>query len=140
MTPNIQFDIGKVIKLGNHYTITMTYIYFDLPVNPKSPKKIKEYFWEKHSIVIGNTQLRTLMLLQERLSTTHDAYDVLTGIIEYNKLRYTIKNYLDCILKHHINGKINLVKVDGHLVMPNGRPLPKSPEILECIIKQELGD
>ena len=82
-----------------------------------------------------------IKVLESKLEEMEDynypegATEELTMFVEWMKLKYTIKNYLDCIMRHEEeNGKVYLRDVDGTLMMPNKQPLPYSPDITKAII------
>jgi hypothetical protein len=59
-------------------------------------------------------------------------FNEIYGIVSYLRLKYSVKNYLDCILRHQIDGRIQLREVNHEFIMPNKQPLTGNPEILEC--------
>lgn len=131
----IEFDIPSIVALRKDYSGTMDFIKDELPdVNWESRIETKDYFSSTFGIFLDNTTVSTLKSYQSMTeSFSEKAHFVLTGLIEYYKLKYTIRNYLDNILKHNVEGVVNLRRENNQILMPNKRPLPTSPSITECI-------
>lgn len=135
--PYLEFDLDEVKDLRSCYLATIDTLLKDLPdVNWNSRLEVKDYFLSEHDLVLDSLKISELHSLVEFLDEDSDEYDVLSGLVEYLKLKYTVKNYLDCILRHEDNGKVYLRDVDGELRMPNKQPLSYSPDITDCLISQ----
>jgi len=139
MEPNIEFDINKVKELKADYKKIMAYNLEQLPnINWDSSKQVIELFKKGLDIDIDNVRISTIDPYLNFLDHDSDAFQVVYGYSSYLKLKYAIKNQLDCILRHEDNGKVALRLHNGKLMMPNKQPITSSPEIQACIIAQNL--
>jgi len=130
----IEFDIPAIISLTKDYQKTMEFIKDELPsINIDSRIEVKDYFQSEFEIPLKRTSIEYLKEWANILEDDSEAKFVLTGLIEYYKLYYTINNYLMNIIKHQQGGRVCLRKVDGKTLMPNKRELPRSPDIVACI-------
>lgn len=133
--PYIVFNIGMIVALKDRYEKNIAFLKTQLPdVNWNSRVATRRFFEEKLGIFLENvtiSHLETYLALLDHDSTD---FDVINGLVLYLKQKYTISNYLDCILRHHENGRVNLRHHEGAWVLPNKRPLTTSPEIQECIV------
>jgi hypothetical protein len=134
----LEFDLDEVRDLKFCYEQTIESLLADLPgINWNSRLEVKDYFKYEHGIKIDSLQIgyleARLSLYKANCGTT-PASEIMASLIEYLKLKYTIKNYLDCILNHaDENGKVPLRVVEGCYVMPNRQPLPEAQAILDCL-------
>lgn len=132
--PYICFDIEKIQALRDRYMVNLEFLKGQLPqCNWNSPAAIKRYFEEKLGILLENVTIAHLETFLPMFDHDSEEFDILNGLILYLKQKFTIANYLDCILRHHQNGRVNLRHHQGAWVLPNKRPLTTSPEIQECI-------
>ncbi len=131
----IKFDIGKVLDLKDVYCEVMQFVQQDFPeCNLNSSNQIKGYFWDQFNSVIPDTKIQTFKSLMELYPETHPLYEAAEQLSVYLKAKYTLKNYINCILKHENDGIITLRKIGGNLVMPNKQPLSYNDEISQCVL------
>lgn len=132
--PYIEFDIEKIGVLRNLYLSTKKIIEKDLPnINWQSAKQIKMFFSEYFGIKIPNATISTISKHLCHFQENTEDYYLIQGIVEYLRLRYFIKNYLDCILRHHKNGKVYLRLHQEQWVMPNKQPIPNADALQGCM-------
>jgi hypothetical protein len=138
MAVYITYNIEKISELKECYEINKQWIRSQLPkIDWDSRKEVKQFFEENLGIILQNVKIKNIMAYQEMFSHDTEQYDIINGFVSYLKLKYIIKNYLDCIIRHNENGKVYLRQVgNGQITFPNKQPLPKSPEIEACIITQ----
>lgn len=134
----IEFDMPAIYELESSIDATIDFLLAELPdINWSSRLDVKDYFLAEHRLYLESIKISELILIN---STIQDEYselkNVLTLFIEYLKLKYLKRNYIDCILRHNINGKMYLREVSGQLVYPNKRPISYSTHITDCIISQ----
>jgi len=136
----IGFDIDKINRLKATYESAMATAYKLLPegTNWNSGKEITKYFKDWFDIDLKSIQIKELEQHYEYLD--HDSTEFLTiyGLTAYLKMKYTVSNYLDCVLKHHRKGVVYLRYFNGKLSMPNRRPLSHSEEVKSCITHTNL--
>lgn len=143
----IEFDIPAICQLKADYEKTIEFILDELPdVNWNSYQDTYGYFSEEYNIHIGSTRIQSLYEFLDDLDnnpeTTEFAHNIneckelLQGLIELKKLQFTLRNYINNILKHNEGGVYNLRLVNGEWKMQNKRDLPYSPDILECVISK----
>lgn len=140
--PYIEFDIDEIEDLKKDYEATMEFILEELPpVNWNSRVEAKAYFSDEYGIALYSLRLQDLSDTISQLGPfgygrgdIEQCKDELNGLLEYLKLKYTTHNYLDCILRHHKQGKVYLRSVDGIWKLPNKQPVPQCPELTRCII------
>ena len=132
--PYIDWDILKVKRLKDLLTENMRLIKEFLPegVNWDSPKQVKEFVTNKLGIVMEDVKIETLKGVMEKLDHDSESFDIINGYDMYLRQKYSISNYLDCVLKHHESGRVYLRHHEGQWVLPNRRPLSGSPEIVAC--------
>jgi hypothetical protein len=128
------YDIEKVSALRNLYHSNMLFIQGQYNFSLSSNKQIKEYLADYFGLTIKNVTIKQIADQRDNFAHDTEIYDILNGIVTYLRLKYTIKNYLDCILRHEKDGKLYLRLGNGELLFPNKRPLSRSPEIEGCII------
>ena len=146
----IEFDIPAICQLKEDYEKTIEFIKDELPdINWNSITETSDYFRYEHNI---NLYSLSIVNLKELLNDIQDndsetieyATDtdvccfVLTGLIELKKLQYTLRNYINNILKHNEGGYYPLRKIDGQWRMMNKQPLSYLQEIQECVISQSI--
>jgi hypothetical protein len=133
--PYIHFDMAKVETLKTVYELNLEFILEELPeINWDSAKQVKKYFSENFDIKLENVKIdHVLSHLEEH---THDspAFDVINGFVLYLRSKFTLKNYIGCIERHAVDGKVTLRSFGGSWVLPNRRPISLNPEIEECVI------
>ena len=132
--PYIDWDIEEVKALKAFLTENMRLIKEFLPegVNWDSPKQVKEFVTNKLGIVMEDVKIETLKGVMEKLDHDSESFDIINGYDMYLRQKYSISNYLDCVLKHHESGRVYLRHHEGQWVLPNRRPLSGSPEIVAC--------
>ena len=134
MEPWIDYDVDKIKKLREEYQTNLDFLRDQLPegLNLESPEKIKKYFRDSLEINLQNVKISYISKLLDHFDTDSQEYDFINGLVLYLKLRFTIRNYLDCILRHQNHGRVNLRLMAGQWVMPNRQPISSSPEIIAC--------
>ena len=140
-TPYIEFDMDEINELKLDYENTLEFITSELPeVNWNSRVETKSYFSDEYNVAINSLKIAelrdTISRLDEQEYFEGDrdrCKDELTGLLELLKLKYTLHNYLDCILRHHTEGRVYLRNIDGEWKMPNKQPISTNPELTRCI-------
>jgi len=130
----IQFEIRKIELLRQSHLAAIDFIVSELPpCNWNSPREIRRFYQDYFDKSLDNVKIKTLEA--HLLTCLEDSleYEVTHGLILMFKLQYTVRNYLDCILRHHQEGIVKLRLVDGVWKMPNKQALSLAPEITECI-------
>lgn len=136
--PYTVWDMNKVKSLREAFVGQMAFIKSMLPAAEwDSPKQVLDYFQNVLEITVENVKIAHLSEVLHQLDHDSFEYDVLNGYIMYLKLKWSVQNYLDCIIRHEINGRVNLRLHQGKWVLPNKRPLSGSPEIIECMTHSE---
>ena len=132
----IKFDIIKISDLEEAYECSMEFLLESLPrINYNSSSQVCNYIKENLGVDIQNMRINTLIDLQKRFNNSMEK-DFLDYLIAFLKMKYTVKNYLRCILRHHKEGVVLLRTIDGRLCLPNRQPLSYNEEIINCIIEQ----
>lgn len=136
--PFIEFDMKKIEALKTTYNESIKFILDELPdLNWDSAKQVQNYFRDYFDIKLENVKIAHVLSHLESVSHDSPAFDVINGFVLYLKQKFTLKNYIDCIIRHNINGRVNLRHFGGRWVLPNRQPLSLNPEITECIIAQK---
>ena len=131
----IKFDLEKVKELKQIYENAMLAIKEALPnVKLNSRKEIINFFQDNLNIPLQTNRIRDIEGYLQRYRDSDPEYEIILGIVYYYKLHYSIKNYLDCIIKNNVNGVVELRDWFGPC-MPNRQPLMASPEIQATIIE-----
>ena len=136
----IDFDIEKVKQLKEEYDKNVAFVLTGLSKDCRwnSPLRVKIYFKNTFDISLDNVKIAHVLSHLEKVDHDSPAFDALNGYVLYLKYTFTLKNYINNILRHEIDGRICLRLVDGVIKMPNKQPLSSSPEILKCITAQNL--
>jgi len=129
----ITFALPKIKELKNSYEETLQFIKneYGLNFNLDYSEDIKKHVADYLGIPIKSAQINELKRVRSELLEGEDSHEHLTAIIEYLRLKWTIRNYCDCILNHADSSGTVILREDGK--MPNRRPLPYLPDILECV-------
>lgn len=134
MNPVLQFDIAKVDQLAGELEETIVTIKELLPkVNWNSQKAVKQYFLDNYWLTLPDTKIVTLQEVRDQQEHDSELFDDLTGLIEYYKTLYKLKNYVRCIQRHHQQGKVYLREINGEWRMPNKQPVPTDSSITQCL-------
>lgn len=135
----IVFDMPSIISLREEYMATMECLLEQLPdLNWDSRVEIKDYFASEMNIGLRTTQLSELKAILKIYALTVDQMEFVELVIEYLKVKYLVRNYLDCIIRHaDEHGEVQLREVNGEWLMPNRQPQPQAKEIVDCIIRKE---
>ena len=126
----LTFDKPKLLDLKLIYCQAMVAVLELLPFAPAKRKEVIFYFQHTHWITLPDLKIATLTVLRDNTHSNNELRDDLTGLIEYLKMKYMVKNYIDFILRN--NGAINIT---GGM-QSNHQPAPQSPEILNCLIER----
>jgi hypothetical protein len=131
--PVKSYDMDKVHDLRAHYTATMIFIGKELsPVNLDSKASILEFCNNELDIHPDNIQIKHLDTFLQQFDHDSTQFNAFYGVLSYLKLKYSIKNYIDCIIRHEVGGIVTLRIMDGEVRMPNRQPLSGNPEINQC--------
>jgi len=134
----LEFDLDEVRDLKDTYQRAIDYIIEELPpVNWDSRVEVKDFFRDTFHIKLPDLTIAHLSTYLQFYDENTESYSILVGILELYKLKYSIRNYLDCILRHQQDGKVYLRQIGASWVFPNKQPLPKCEEILRCVKKGE---
>ena len=129
----IDYDIQKVKELLQIYEAAMNGIAEQLkPLEPHRPKSIKSYCKHWFDISLKDVRIATLQSYMAEYDHDSEPYDIINGVILYLKMQYTIKNYINCILRHENDGRVALRNEGGKWVLPNKQPISGNPEIIAC--------
>jgi hypothetical protein len=127
------YDMEMVQRLRRIYTENMIFIGKELyPVNLDSNKSILTFCNEELDIYPENAKIWHLETFLPRFDHDSSQFNAFYGILSYLKLKYSIKNYIDCIIRHEVKGRVTLRFIDGQVRMPNRQPMSGNPEINEC--------
>ena len=131
--PWIEFDLEKVKQLKTDLENTMAFIQAELPIKLSARKEVLDFFETTFGVVMKTTTIKEMESITGRFDKEGDKYNNIMNIITHTRMKYTIRNYLTPILKKSIGSCYQLRYYFGEWVFQNKRPLPKSPEIVECI-------
>jgi hypothetical protein len=136
----IDFNMKMIDELKERYEENLKFIAEGLPcgVNFNSPKQIREVLGKRLDITAENVKIEALETYRDLYDHDSEAFDLLNGIVLYLKQKYSLTNYINCILKHNENGRVNLRHERGEWLLPNKRPLTESPEIRECVTASHI--
>jgi hypothetical protein len=131
----IKFDIGKIeeLKANQEEFMQITLDMLPAGVNWKKEKEVIDYFNNVLDIELNTIQIQEIEGHLELQEENTDAWEIVYGLTAYLKMKYTVINYLNCILKHQICGVVNLRFSNGEILFPNKRPMSHSEEIKSCI-------
>ena len=131
----IKFDVGKIEELKVSHEAAMQTTLDMLPegVNWKKEKEVIKYFNEVLQIELHSIKISEIEGHLELQEENTDAWEIVYGLTAYLKMKYTVMNYLNCVLKHHQFGVVNLRYFNSEVTLPNRRPLTHSEEIKQCI-------
>ena len=133
----IKINVDKLVREKDELIYTMKEIAEEFPFDPVSNKQVKRYF-ENYGFDLPDLRSISLEALAYRLDQTDDNFYLLTGLIEYYKIKYLLRNYVNHILKRQEDGLYHFREESGHLLMQNKRPLPYSDVILSCVISTNV--
>ena len=128
----IIIDTDRLIREKESLLYTMQEIAEEFPFDPVSNKQVKRHF-ENFGIYLEDLRIMSLQSLVYRLHDEDSNYYLLTGLIEYYRIKYLLRNYVNHVLKRQINGLYHLREESGKLLMQNKRPLPYSDSLLSCV-------
>lgn len=143
----IEYDIPALIALKKDLESTIEFILDELPdVNWNSGPQTIYFFSHEHNIMLHGLSISSL---KEVIETWYDdpdtleyacnpdeAKEILVGLIELKKLQYTVRNYINNILKHNQGGVYPLRLVNGEWRMQNKQPISYHDQIISCIISK----
>lgn len=134
--PFIEYDMEKIYALKEEYELNLKFIKENLPpINWNSPKQIKALFMQALEISLKNVTISHVQSFMDRYDHDSAEFDLINGAVLYLKTKFTLNNYINCIVKHNDSGRIYLRKERGAWLLPNKRPLSTSPEIQQCEIR-----
>jgi hypothetical protein len=134
--PYIEFDIKKIMQLRETYLEQLEWVESELSdINWNSIKQVKEYFLLYFDIKLENVKIEHVLAHLESHDHDSPAFDALNGFVLYLKYKFTLKNYIYCIIKHEKEGRVYLRLFEGNWVLPNRRPPSLNPELIECVVK-----
>jgi hypothetical protein len=132
--PYIGFNISEIRLLKSVYECSMDFLMDEMPdINWNSAQQIKVYFHETYRLMLENVKITTFSDLAEQFPEGSTQKDLLTRITMYLRLKFSVKNYLDCILRHEVDGLVYLRDVNGVWRLPNKQPLSYNEEISNTI-------
>ena len=132
--PYIDFDLDDLRELEESYIETMDFLWDELPdINWNSRIEIKSYFLDEHNILIDSLKIERLTRLLDCKDLDETFLDVLETFVTYLKIKYEVRNYTSCIIRHNTDGRLYLREHNGIYVMPNKQPIVYSPNIKKCI-------
>jgi len=136
----IDCNILLVKDLKERYEENLKWIEEEIgaDINLNSQKQLKAFLEERLDIVAESVKITVLESYRDQYDHDSEEYDLMNGLVLYFKAKYTINNYINCILKHEENGRVYLRWWAGNWVLPNKRPLSESPEIKECMIRTHI--
>ena len=133
----VEFDLDKINELKETYELAMDFIREGLPnVNLNARKDILNFFEKTFAIKLKTSKIEEVSKYLQYYGDDSAETEMITGIVYYLKMKYSIKNYLTYIIKH--DGRIVLRPMFNKLMFNSIQPLPKSPEILDCIISSSV--
>lgn len=139
--PYIIFDMPAIYRLREVYETNLIHVKEQLPpVNWNSRDKTILFFKETFDLDLNNVRIDPLVEILNGLEHDSEVFDVLNGFVLYLKFKFTLKNYIDCIIRHNKDGRVRLRYFQGQWVLPNRQPTSMNPEITECIVAQGKGD
>lgn len=127
----LKFDVGKLNELKRVYEENIKFVLENMPqeVNWNKPTQVKEYFKKRFDISLPSCRIKDIEPLISRYED--EDFDIVYGYLTFLRLKWTMNNYIDCVLRHHVDGTLAL-REDG--TMPNKRPVSLSKEINDCLI------
>ena len=133
--PYLVFDRGKIEALRDSYLESIAHTLQLLPpLNWNSQKQVISYFRETFHLTLESCKISTLAAARAQREEEPELFDVLTGAIQYYKLRAVLSNYIGNVLKHLDGDRYHLREVDGIWMMQNKRDLPReNSEIWACV-------
>jgi hypothetical protein len=131
----LDFNMLLVKELKERYEENLKWIADEIPavINFNSPKQIKSLMEERLDMIVDSVTIQAVEGYRDLYDHDSEAFDLCNGILLYLRCKYTLSNYINCILKHEENGRVYLRQERGEWLLPNKRPLTESPEIKECI-------
>lgn len=138
--PYIDFNLLLVKDLKERYEYNLQHIRTELPrdCNWDRPTEVKVYMKNMFDIDLESVKIAHVLSFLDRFDHDSPAFDCINGYVLYLKTKYTLANYINCILKHEEDGRVYLRWWAGNWVLPNKRPLSESPEIKECMIRTHI--
>jgi hypothetical protein len=135
-TPFIDFNIQMVKDLKERYEENLKFIESELPSDCEwnRPKEVIAWMKNNFDIQLESVKIAHVLSYLEKFDHDSVAFDVINGYVLYLKTKYTLANYINCIIKHEQSGRVYLRHEQGEWVLPNKRPTSESPEIRECIV------
>lgn len=131
----LRFDMAKIRLLRTDYIDAMDYIKSGFPgVNFNSRREIINFFDKTFQIDLNSAKIKEIAHYLAAYKEDSVEHELITGIVYWFKMKYAIKNYLDCIIRHEVNGKVILRDFMGKLSLPNRQSLPYSMEIQGMIL------
>jgi hypothetical protein len=134
----LKFDIEKVKALKEDYEGLLEVLKKDIDnVNLNSRMSIIQFF-KKKGLTLKTSQIKEIEGILQSLQPDTELYDTVQTIVSFMKVKYTVRNYLSCILKNEVDGVVTLRDYYG-LKLPNRQPLPYALEIVNTILDGSEG-
>ena len=132
----IDYDTKKLEDVRQSYLFCQGYIKGELPneCDWDRPTEVKKYLKKSFAIELNSVKISHVSSFLDGLDHDSPAFDCINGYVLYLKIKYTLKNYIDCIFRHQESGRVLLRWVNGNWVLPNKQPISENPEIKECVI------
>lgn len=131
--PTLIVDKKKLEKLQKVYMDAMAYIEDGLPnLDLNSRKEVLSFFEKTFKIHLTTTRIVEISEYIHQYGEDSEERDLIQGIVYYLKMKYAMKNYIVPMIKEAPN--VELATRFEVVEMKNHQPLPKSPEIIECIV------
>jgi len=132
----LYYNLDKIQALATIYRDNLNFIVSHLPkINWNSPAKLKLFFEEFLDIKLQNATISHIETHLVFMDHDDERYEMIVGVLAYLKLYYTLKNYIDPIIKN--NGAVRLVWDSGDWLQSNHRKPSLSPEIVACELQGE---
>ena len=132
----ITFDMVKIAILKNSYDASVEFCEAEFQgVNLNSGVQVKSYFREKFSLVLPDTKISTVNFEWTRSFADTPQQEALYALLTFLRSKFTLKNYINCVIKHEKQGIVTLREVDERLLMPNKQPISYNEEMIDCIVE-----
>lgn len=133
----IRFDMQKIMLLKESYEECQKQLLEELPeINYNSRKQIVELLQKKLGVEIEDSKIQTIENITQEFDYGTEERYFIELLVVYLKNKFTLKNYINCIIRHEFNGVVHLRWDHGGLYMPNHQALSYNTEITDAILEQ----